>query len=73
MTMATQRIYEVFARKNHEDALAHVGSVNAPNDELAKVYAWTAYDEETWVEMCVVCRQEIIPVLNPVEKPIWGN
>jgi len=51
----------------------HVGSVNAPNDELAKVYAWTAYDEEKWVEMCVVRRNEIIPVLNPDNKPIWGN
>lgn len=71
--MASQRIYEVFARKNHEEPLAHVGSVNAPNHELAKVYAWTAYDEETWVEMCVVSRREIIPVLNPEEKPIWGN
>jgi len=51
----------------------HVGSVNAPNDDLAKVYAWTAYDEETWVEMCVVKRRSIVPVLNPEENPIWGN
>lgn len=71
--MNAQMIYEVFARKNHEEPLLHVGSVNAPNDELAKVHAWTAYDEEKWVEMCVVPRREVIPVLNPEEKPIWGN
>ena len=71
--MKTQKIYEVFARKSHEEPLMHVGSVNAPNDELAKVYAWTAYDEEKWVEMCVVCREEVIPVLNSEANPIWGN
>lgn len=71
--MKAQIIYEVFARKNHEEPLMHVGSVNAPNDDLAKVHAWTAYDEETWVEMCVVRRQEVIPVLNSEGKPIWGN
>jgi len=71
--MAAQEIYEVFARKNHGEPLMHVGSVNAPNDDLAKVYAWTAYEEEAWVEMCVVKRQAIVPVLNPERKPIWGN
>lgn len=71
--MSSQRIYEVFARKNHEEPIMHVGSVNASNDELAKVYAWTTYDEEKWVEMCVVRRSDIIPVLNPEEVPIWGN
>ncbi|MEK7727341.1 MAG: phenylacetic acid degradation b [candidate division KSB1 bacterium] len=71
--MPAQNIYEVFARKNHEEQLQHVGSVNAPNDELAKVYAWTAYDEESWIEMCVVPRLRVIPVLNPEARPIWGN
>ncbi len=71
--MISSKIYEVFARKNHEEALVHVGSVNAPDDELARVYAWTAYDEEKWVEMCVVPRQQVIPVLNAENTPIWGN
>jgi len=71
--MNAQKIYEVFARKSHEEPLLHVGSVNAPNDELARVYAWTAYDEEKWVEMCVVFRQHVIPVLNATTQPIWGN
>ena len=71
--MPAQTIYEVFARKSHDEPLMHVGSVNAPNDELAKVYGWTTYDEEKWVEMCVVRRDEVIPVLNSGDKPIWGN
>lgn len=71
--MIENLIYEVFARKNHEEPLMHIGSVNAPNDELARVYSWTAYDEERWVEMCVVRRSQVVPVLNANDTPIWGN
>ena len=60
--MATEPVYEVFARKGHDQALTHVGSVNAEDDDLAKAYAWTVYDEEKWVEMCVVPRAAVIPV-----------
>jgi 1,2-phenylacetyl-CoA epoxidase PaaB subunit len=66
-------IYEVFARRSHEDELKHVGSVNATDDDLAKVYAWTLYDEESWVEMCVVPRGAVIPVLARGRIPLWGN
>jgi 1,2-phenylacetyl-CoA epoxidase PaaB subunit len=37
----TGEVYEVFARKAHDEELRHVGSVNAADDELAKTYAWT--------------------------------
>ena len=30
----TPKYYEVFARRDSESALAHVGSVEAPNDDL---------------------------------------
>jgi 1,2-phenylacetyl-CoA epoxidase PaaB subunit len=67
-------IYEVFARKAHDDELRHVGSVNAIDDELAKVYAWTVYDEERWVEMCVVPRDAVIPVTHGERRlPLAGN
>jgi 1,2-phenylacetyl-CoA epoxidase PaaB subunit len=66
-------IYDVFARRSHEDELKHVGSVNATDDDLAKVYAWTLYDEESWVEMCVVPREAVIPVLAQGRIPLWGN
>lgn len=55
-------VYDVFARKSRGEALRHVGYLNAPDDELARVYAWKTYDEETWFEMCVVRRSAIIPV-----------
>jgi 1,2-phenylacetyl-CoA epoxidase PaaB subunit len=61
-------VYEVFARKKREDPLHHVGCVNAPDDDLARVYAWKTYDEQNWYEMCVVPRAAILPV-NLKEGP----
>ena len=55
-------IYDVFTRKDRGDRLQHIGYVDAFDDETAKVYAWTTYDEEKWFEMCVVPRASIIPV-----------
>lgn len=67
------QVYEVFARRNHDEPLQHVGSVNAADDDLARAYAWTLYDEESWVEMCVVPRGAVIPVTASRKIPMWGN
>ncbi|HWP38525.1 MAG TPA: hypothetical protein VNL18_13325 [Gemmatimonadales bacterium] len=67
------RVYEVFARKDHSEELKHIGSVNAADDELATIYAWSVYDEESWVEMCVVPRDAVIPVTEHGKIPVWGN
>ncbi len=56
------RYYEVFARKSSDDDLAHVGSVEAPNDDLAQVRAWYIYDQHKWKEMCLVPTDAVIPV-----------
>jgi len=71
--VSTAQVYEVFARRNHTEELRHVGSVNAMDDDLAKAYAWTLYDEESWVEMCVVPRAAVIPLTHDRKHPIWGN
>lgn len=55
-------VYDVFARKNRGDPLAHIGYLDAFDDETARVYAWKTYDEEHWFEMCIVPRSAIIPV-----------
>lgn len=55
-------VYDVFARKDRGDQLVHIGYVDAFDDETAKVYAWTTYDEERWFEMYVVPRTSIISV-----------
>ena len=71
--VTTGQVYEVFARMNHNEELRHVGSVNATDDDLAKAYAWTLYDEESWVEMCVVPRAAVIPITHDRKHPLWGN
>jgi 1,2-phenylacetyl-CoA epoxidase PaaB subunit len=72
--MPDTQVSEVFARKSHDEELKHVGSVNAADDDLAKAYAWTLYDEESWVEMCVVPRSAVIPITHDGRRlPLWGN
>jgi len=52
----------------------HIGYVNAPGIDLAKVYAHTVYNEENWIELCVVNRGDIIPVYKEDEKlNVKGN
>ena len=57
-------VYEVFARKSRGDAIKHIGALNAPDDELAKVYAFQTYDEERWFDMYVVPRDRFIEVMS---------
>lgn len=63
-----EHVYDVFARKDRGDPLAHIGYVDALDDETARVYAWKTYDEQNWFEMCVVRRSAIIPV-NRTDGP----
>ena len=62
--MATGQLYEVFARRTRDEPLGHVGTVNATSIDFARVYARTTYDEETWIEMVVVERAAMIPVIE---------
>jgi 1,2-phenylacetyl-CoA epoxidase PaaB subunit len=57
-------IYEVFARKTRGEPMRHVGTVTAPDDELARVYAFATYDEEKWFDMWVAPREHIVEVFN---------
>ena len=59
------RAYEVFARKARLEPLHQVGSVVAPDDDLAAAYARATYDEERWVEMVIVPREAIIQLWGP--------
>jgi 1,2-phenylacetyl-CoA epoxidase PaaB subunit len=57
-------VYEVFARKSRGEPLHHIGNLNAPDDELARVYAYNTYDEEKWFDMWVVPRDRLLEVFN---------
>jgi 1,2-phenylacetyl-CoA epoxidase PaaB subunit len=58
------RVYEVFARKQRGEPLRHIGNLNAPDEELAKVYAFSKYDEERWFDMWVLPRDQFFEVFN---------
>jgi 1,2-phenylacetyl-CoA epoxidase PaaB subunit len=59
--------YEVFARKTRVEPLHQVGSVVAPDDDLAAAYARATYDEERWIEMTIVRKDHVIPLWAPGE------
>jgi 1,2-phenylacetyl-CoA epoxidase PaaB subunit len=62
------REYEVFARKSRAEPLRLIGSVVAPDDDLAAAYARATYDEERWVEMAIVPRESITTLWAPGEE-----
>lgn len=62
------RQYEVFARKAREEPLRQVGSVVAPDDDLAQAYARATYDEERWVELVIVPSEAVIRLWAPGEE-----
>ena len=59
--------YEVFARKTRVEPLHQVGSVVAPDDDLAMAYARATYDEERWCEMAIVRKENVLELWQPGE------
>jgi 1,2-phenylacetyl-CoA epoxidase PaaB subunit len=59
MTRAADTVWEVFARKEYEDPLHHVGTVAESDEDLALVSARAIYDEQPWIEMILVPRAAI--------------
>lgn len=61
--------FEVFARKDSEDTLQHIGRVKAANSKIAQARAWFIYDEHSWIEMCLVDAADII-VVNHSDRDV---
>lgn len=59
------REYQVFARKLRSEPIRQIGSVVAPDEDLAAAYARATYDEERWIEMAIVPRDAIIELWAP--------
>jgi len=57
--------YEVFAREEMDGPLAHIGCLSAANPETALAQARLMYSEKPWVEMCMVRRDDVIPIIAP--------
>ena len=47
--------------------LAHIGCLSAPNQETALAQARLMYSEKPWTEMCMVRRDDVIPIISPNE------
>jgi 1,2-phenylacetyl-CoA epoxidase PaaB subunit len=62
------KVYEVFARKARPEPLRQIGSVVAPDSDLAAAYARATYDEERWVEMKIVPKEAITTLWAPGEE-----
>jgi 1,2-phenylacetyl-CoA epoxidase PaaB subunit len=65
--------YEVFARSRRGDPLRHIGSLTAPTDGLARLYARWLYDEERWSELAVVRRAHLLPALEGEGEAVRGE
>lgn len=59
------RVWLVFARRNYDEGLRQIGTVEADDDALAQVYAKSIYDEFAWIEMVVVPRDALLTVIAP--------
>ena len=59
MTRTAETVWEVFARKEYEEPLHHVGTVTESDEDLALVSARAIYDEQPWIEMILVPRAAI--------------
>ena len=64
-TTPAGEVYEVFARIKKDDPHRHIGSVIAPEADLAKMYAFTLYNEWNWDHMFVVRRADIRTLIAP--------
>jgi 1,2-phenylacetyl-CoA epoxidase PaaB subunit len=59
MRRSDETVWEVFARKQYEQPLHHVGTVTESDEQLALVCARAIYDEQPWIEMILVPRSAI--------------
>jgi 1,2-phenylacetyl-CoA epoxidase PaaB subunit len=59
MSRADEPVWEVFARREYEEPLHHIGAVMEADEDLAVVSARAIYDEQPWIEMILVPRPAI--------------
>ena len=59
MSRTDETVWEVFARQAYEEPLHHVGTVTESDEDLALVSARAIYDEQPWIHMILVPRDQI--------------
>ncbi|MGH2484885.1 MAG: hypothetical protein ACRDHE_02630 [Ktedonobacterales bacterium] len=56
-------VWVVFARRAYDEPLRQIGTVEADDLDLARVYARSIYDEFAWIEMAVAPRDALITII----------
>ncbi len=59
-----RKLWEVYARRKYDEPLYQVGTVAADDPDLGRVYARTIFNEFPWIEMVLIPRDTIIPVIE---------
>ena len=67
------RTYEVFLKADGKDGFAHAGSLDAPDDELAEVYARETYVRRGEGAQAWVVRRDDILVLDPTDLVVTAS
>ena len=65
--------YEVFLKPDGKDGFAHAGSLDAPDDELAEVYARETYVRRGEGTQAWVVRRSDILVLEPTDLAVTAG
>jgi len=60
--------YEVFGRSNHTDPLVHIGSLTAPNEQLARARARMMYAERDWIELTIAPAQSFLKLIGHMSE-----
>ena len=63
--------YDVFARRAAGAPLSMIGSIYAPNDALARVYAFTTYNEDPWYELKIAPSEAFVLVSR--DEILWSG
>lgn len=61
--IAAEGVWLVLARRTYDEPLRQVGTVEADDPELARVYARAIYDEFAWIEMVITPRRAVLTVI----------
>ena len=61
--MTAKPVWLVLARRKYEEPLYQVGTVTADDEEMAKLFAQSIYDEHPWIEMVVAPRDAVRTVI----------
>lgn len=60
----SDKVWVVLARVEYKEPLRQVGTIEADDIELARVYARSIYDEFAWIEMAIVPRDALVTIIQ---------